>query len=140
MDKKKNIALIAHDGRKSALLDWVKKNKIQLKTHNLFATGNTGNLITEKLKLKVKSFKSGPIGGDQQIAAAIVDGKIDMLIFFWDPLKAMPHDPDIKALLRLSTLWNIPIACNETTADFIISSKYFSGSYKKNLKFLKGYL
>ncbi len=127
--KKKRIALIAHDKKKKDLLKWVKKNKETLSKHKLFATGTTGQIIEQKTKLEITLFKSGPLGGDQQIASKICEEKIDVLIFFWDPLTAMPHDPDIKALLRLATLYNIVIACNETTADFILHSPLFLEPY-----------
>ncbi len=129
MKKKKRIALIAQEKKKKALLNWVKKNKSKLLKHVLFATGTTGHLIKDKCKIPITLFKSGPLGGDQQIAGKIVEQKIDVLIFFWDPLTAMPHDPDIKALLRLATLYNVAIACNETSADFMIESSLFSEAY-----------
>ncbi len=129
----KNIALVAHDAQKDDLLEWVQKNKAELKNHKLFATGTTGKLLCKKTGLKIQTFKSGPLGGDQQIGAKIVEGDITILIFFWDPLEPQPHDPDVKALLRLAVLYNIPIANNLASADFLISSPYFSGSYKQFL-------
>lgn len=131
MKKKKNIALIAHDERKQDLLEWVKFNKGTLGQHNLFGTGNTGRLIAKKVGLKVETFLSGPLGGDQQIGANITDGKIDFLIFFWDPFESHPHDPDVKALLRITVVWNIPVACNRATADFIVSSHLMSEEYDR---------
>lgn len=131
MKKKKNIALIAHDERKQDLLEWADYNKGTLSQHNLFGTGTTGSLIARETKLKVKTFKSGPLGGDQQIGAMIAEGKIDFLIFFWDPLESHPHDPDVKALLRISVVWNIPIACNRTSADFMVSSHLMSEDYNR---------
>ncbi len=126
---KKNIALIAHDERKQDLLDWVKFNREILSKHNLFGTGTTGSLVSRELGLKVKTFLSGPLGGDQQIGAKITEGQIDFLIFFWDPLESHPHDPDVKALLRIAVVWNIPIACNRASADFMISSNLMNEEY-----------
>jgi len=131
MKKKKNIALIAHDERKQDLLEWADYNKGTLRQHNLFGTGTTGSLIARETKLKVKTFKSGPLGGDQQIGAMITEGEIDFLIFFWDPLESHPHDPDVKALLRIAVVWNIPIACNRASADFIVSSPLMAEDYNR---------
>jgi len=133
IEKKKNIALVAHDERKEDLLEWVKFNKGTLSKHNLFGTGNTGTLIEKKIGLKIEKFLSGPLGGDQQIGAKITEGKIDFLIFFWDPLESHPHDPDVKALLRIAVVYNIPIACNRSTADFVISSHLMSEDYKRRV-------
>ncbi len=133
MKAKKNIALIAHDNRKQDLIEWVQYNKGSLKKHNLFATGTTGALIYEEIGIEVTRFKSGPLGGDQQVGAKIADGAIDFLIFLWDPMEPHPHDPDVKALLRLSVLWNIPVACNRATADFLISSPLMDEEYERLL-------
>jgi methylglyoxal synthase len=127
----KRIALIAHDGRKEDLLEWVKYNREILAKHLLFATGTTGKMIAKKTGLKIYRYKSGPLGGDQQIGAKIAEGEIDVLIFFWDPLEQQPHDPDIKALLRLAVLYNIPTASNRTTADFLISSPFMEQAYDR---------
>lgn len=131
MKPTKNIALIAHDHRKLDLLDWADYNRELLSRHNLFGTGTTGSLAAEKLNLPVFTFNSGPLGGDLQIGAAIIDNKIDIMIFFWDPLQAQPHDVDVKALLRISVVYNIPIACNRSSADFLISSRLMETSYDR---------
>ena len=131
MKKKKKIALIAHDERKQDLVEWVDYNKGTLSQHNLYGTGTTGSLIASETKLKIKIFKSGPLGGDQQIGAKITEEEIDFLIFFWDPLESHPHDPDVKALLRIAVVWNIPIACNRASADFMISSRLISEDYNR---------
>ena len=133
MGKKKMIALIAHDNRKKDLLEWAKYNRDLLAKHELFGTGTTGQIISDELKLDVHKFKSGPLGGDQQVGAQIAEGKIDFLIFFWDPLEPMPHDPDVKALLRIAIVYNIPIANNRSSADFLISSPLMSTEYKREL-------
>ena len=131
MGVRKNIALIAHDNRKKELLEWVEFNKGTLSKHNLFGTGTTGGLITSKIGLDVHRYRSGPLGGDQQIGAGISEGTIDFMIFFWDPLQSQPHDVDVKALLRLSVLYNIPVACNRATADFLVSSPLLNGNYER---------
>ena len=128
---RKRIALVAHDGRKDDLLDWARYNQEALSQHTLFGTGGTGRLIAEATGLKVERFLSGPLGGDQQIGAAIATHQIDVLIFFWDPLEAQPHDPDVKALLRLAVLYNIPTASNRSTADFLITSPLIGEQYER---------
>ena len=127
----KKIALIAHDHKKKDLVEWARYNRGTLAKHELFATGTTGRIIEEVLGVPVRQLQSGPIGGDQQIGAMIVDGQIDFLIFFWDPLEPQPHDPDVKALLRMAVVWNIPIACDRASADFIISSPLMDSVYER---------
>ena len=134
MEGVKNVVLIAHDSRKDDLLEWVKYNRQVLKEHRLFATGTTGGLVQAEADLPVTRFKSGPLGGDQQVGAKIADGELDVLIFFWDPLEPQPHDPDVKALLRIAVLYNIPTACNRATADFIVASELFHGEYERILE------
>jgi methylglyoxal synthase len=131
MEKVKNIVLIAHDNRKKDLLEWVLYNRGTLSRHRLFATGTTGKIIQEKADLPVHRFISGPLGGDQQIGAKIVSGEIDFMVFFWDPLTAQPHDPDVKALLRIAVLYNVPMACNRSSADFVISSSLMDEAYNR---------
>ena len=123
----KRIALVAHDGKKGDLLEWAEHNRDLLAGHTLYATGTTGRLLGEALDLPVTRFQSGPLGGDQQIGSRIAEGDIDLLVFFWDPLASQPHESDVKALVRIAVLWNIPIACNRASADFIISSPLMDG-------------
>lgn len=125
----KRIALVAHDHKKKDLIEWAEHNREVLALHELVATGTTGKLLEERLKVKVKKFFSGPLGGDQQIGAMIAEGKLDFIVFFWDPMEAQPHDSDVKALLRLAVAWNILIACNRTTADFILTSLLMQQDY-----------
>jgi methylglyoxal synthase len=127
------IALIAHDHKKADITDWARFNQAVLARHNLIATGTTGELLRRELGLDVTCLRSGPLGGDQQIGARIAEGEIDVLIFFWDPLEPQPHDPDVKALLRLAVLWNIPVACNRASADFLISSPLLGRGYDRQL-------
>ena len=136
----KKIALIAHDHKKRDLVEWARFNRGTLARHKLFATGTTGRVLEEELGLPVQRLQSGPIGGDQQIGAMIVEGAIDFLIFFWDPLEAQPHDPDVKALLRLAVVWNIPAACNRSTADYMISSPLMDADYERSIPDYEGYL
>jgi methylglyoxal synthase len=138
--KNKVIALIAHDQKKKDLVEWCQQHQKKLRDHTLIATGTTGKIIEQEIGIKVKCYQSGPLGGDQQIGALISEGKVGMLVFFWDPLSAMPHDPDVKAILRLATLWNIPVACNRSTADFIINSKLLNSDYDLQLNHVKSYL
>jgi methylglyoxal synthase len=133
MGRRKKIALIAHDNRKPDLVEWAGFNKDILSQHSLFATGTTGEVLSRELGLEVARFESGPLGGDQQIGARITEGFIDFLVFFWDPLEPHPHDPDVKALLRIAVVWNIPVACNRASADFMISSPLMSQEYDRLL-------
>jgi methylglyoxal synthase len=131
MQHDKKIALVAHDNKKQDLVEWAKYNRVLLAHHEIFATGTTGEVLERELGFEVTKLQSGPLGGDQQIGALIVDGGINFLIFFWDPLEPMPHDPDVKALLRMAAVWNIPIACNRASADFMISSPLMDGEYSR---------
>lgn len=137
---KKRIALIAHDNKKPDLLEWAQLNRELLAQHELLATGSTGTLVSEALGLPVEKLQSGPLGGDQQIGARIAEGMVDFVIFFWDPLQPQPHDPDVKALLRIAVVWNVPMACNRASADFMISSPLMSSSYERRLPNFSGYL
>jgi len=130
---RKRIALIAHDNKKKELIEWAKYNREVMLKSEVFATGTTGKMLEKEVGLDVTCLQSGPLGGDQQIGALIAEGKIDILIFFWDPLEPLPHDPDIKALLRLAVVWNIPFACNRATADFLFSSSLLWSDYKRKM-------
>jgi methylglyoxal synthase len=131
MEAKKRIALIAHDNRKGDLLAWARFNKGTLSRHRLYGTGTTGGMLEAELGLAVTRFKSGPLGGDQQVGAGIAEGKIDFVIFFWDPLQPHPHDVDVKALLRIAVVYNVPIACNRASADFMLSSPLMETEYER---------
>jgi methylglyoxal synthase len=133
MGVRKQVALIAHDNRKGDLLDWAQYNRGTLSEHDLYATGTTGSLLAAELGLGISRFVSGPLGGDQQVGAAIVEGRIDFVIFFWDPLEPHPHDVDVKALLRIAVVYNIPIACNRSSADFLLSSTLMSEPYERRI-------
>jgi len=129
----KTIALVAHDNMKDELLEWVGKQREELSRHTLIGTGTTGGLVHDKIGLPVERLRSGPLGGDQQIGARISEGEVDVLLFFWDPLEPQPHDPDIKALLRIAVVWNIPVACNRASADFIMSSPHMDLDYVRRV-------
>lgn len=139
----KKIALIAHDNKKKDLIEWARFNRVLLAHHQIFATGTTGSMLEKELGIRITRYQSGPLGGDMQIGAGIAGNKIDFLIFFWDPMEPMPHDPDVKALLRLAVVWNIPVAMNRASADFIISSPLMDSEYDrlvpnyKNLRQIK---
>jgi methylglyoxal synthase len=134
------IGLVAHDNKKPDLMEWARHNQRLLAAHNLVATGTTGTLLEEELGVGVLKLQSGPLGGDQQLGALIAEGEIDFLVFFWDPLEPQPHDPDVKALLRLAVVWNIPMACNRASADFMISSPLMDGDYERALPDYKSYV
>jgi methylglyoxal synthase len=150
MEEIKRIALVAHDNRKKDLIEWAEWNYEVLIHHQLVSTGTTGRLLEESLNknltdedahhFEVMKLKSGPLGGDQQLGAMIAEGKIDLLIFLWDPMQPQPHDVDVKALLRISVLYNIPTACNRSTADFMISSSLLDAEYEPKLKDYSGYI
>jgi methylglyoxal synthase len=146
----KLIALVAHDNRKKDLVEWVEWNYLDLLEHKLICTGTTGSMVENaiknkvgkdaELKFEIRKLKSGPLGGDQQLGALIAEGKVDIIIFFWDPMEPHPHDVDVKALLRISVLYNVPTACNRATADFMISSKFFNDKYEPIIKDYSSYI
>ena len=139
MSEEKTIAIVAHDNKKEDLLAWAKYNRDALSGHKLVATGTTGSMLEAELDVPVTRMQSGPLGGDQQLGAKISEGEIDVLIFFWDPLEPPPHDPDVKALLRIAVVWNIPIACNRASADFLISSSLMPTEYQRLVPDYDGY-
>ena len=132
--EQKNIALIAHDGKKQEMLQWCIENRKILKKHHLCGTGTTARMITEQAGLSVKGYNSGPLGGDQQVGAKIVEGQIDFMIFLWDPLEAQPHDPDVRALSRIAVLYDIPTANNLATADFMLKSEFMNSTYERKVE------
>jgi methylglyoxal synthase len=150
MQTKKRIALVAHDNRKKDLIEWVEWNREVLLKHELTCTGTTGSLVDKALKkglpkssaaeLKIRKLKTGPLGGDQQMGALIAEGNIDIVVFLWDPMQPQPHDVDVKALLRITVLYNIPTACNRSTADFLISSSLFDAEYQPKIKDYSTYI
>jgi methylglyoxal synthase len=140
LEPRKTIGLVAHDHMKAELIDWATYNRLSLIRHDLVATGTTGTLLEEALGVGMVKLQSGPLGGDQQLGALIAQGEVDFLVFFWDPLEAQPHDPDVKALIRLAVVWNIPVACNRATADFLISSPLMTSGYERALPDFERYL
>jgi len=140
LTKKKRIALVAHDNKKDDLLEWAEYNRDLLAQHELYATGTTGRILTERLGIDIIRLQSGPLGGDLQIGAKIAGQELDVLIFFWDPLEAQPHDPDVKALLRIAVVWNIPVASNRASADFLFSSPLMDVEYSRILPDHEDYL
>ena len=133
MPERKRIALVAHDNKKKDLLEWVRAHREQLDGHDLYATGTTGALLEEGTGLSITRLLSGPFGGDQQIGAMVAEGRIDFVIFFWDPLQAQPHEPDVRALLRIAVVWNVPVACDWASADFMMSSPLMSAPYERRI-------
>jgi methylglyoxal synthase len=140
LGRQKKIALVAHDNKKKDLLEWARWNRVTLAKHTIYATGTTGRILEEELGFPIIKLQSGPLGGDQQLGAKISEGDIDVLIFFWDPLEPQPHDPDVKALLRIAVVWNIPVACNRATADFMISSPLMISEYEREMPQYDAYI
>lgn len=136
----KSIALVAHDNKKADIVKWCQNHKSELTGHTLYATGTTGSVISKATGLDIRRLISGPLGGDQQVGSLITEGKVDFLIFFWDPFEPMPHDPDVKALLRIAAVWNIPVACNPISADFMIASPLFSSEFKRSVPDYESYI
>ena len=139
MPARKRVALVAHDHQKADLIEWARYNREALALHHLVATGTTGRLVAEALDLDVERLRSGPLGGDQQLGARIAEGDVDVVVFFWDPLEPVPHDPDVKALLRIAVVWNVPVACNRASADFFFASPLMSGPYDRRLPDYEAY-
>lgn len=136
----KSIALVAHDNKKQDLVAWCSKHRETLKSHTLYATGTTGTVIANATQLPINKLISGPLGGDQQVGSLITEGKVDFLIFFWDPFEPMPHDPDVKALLRIAAVWNIPVACNHISADFMVASPLFNNEVDRSIPDYEAYM
>jgi methylglyoxal synthase len=139
-EPRKRIGLVAHDNKKIDLVEWAKFNRQILLKHDLIATGTTGTLLEEELGVGIQKLHSGPLGGDQQLGALIAEGAIDFLVFFWDPLEQQPHDPDVKALLRIAIVWNIPVACNRASADLMVSSPLMTSDYERQMPDYRDYI
>lgn len=140
MPGNKKIALIAHDNKKKDLVAWCSKHRETLSSHVLYATGTTGTVIEKSTALTINKLISGPLGGDQQVGSLITEGKVDFLIFFWDPFEPLPHDPDVKALLRIAAVWNIPVACNQISADFMVASPLFNNEVDRSIPDYEAYM